>query len=213
MAEEDFTAEAEMRDKSRLETFVDGVFAIAITILVLELQVPALQSTNLAVVHYITEIIPEIFGYFLSFFLLAILLNNHHRQFRFIKKTNANFWWINILLLSLISMVPFSTSLLTGFGGIITAVIFFNLNMLFAGLSLFLLWEYAQRTDIIKKDTEAETIILIRRRNLAIPFIAFISMGIASISPELSNLAYLLLFAIIPMINRLDSIISGLRKI
>ena len=61
-----------MRDKARLEMFVDGVFAIAITILVLELHVPALQYTSLAVTHYIAEIIPEIFGYFLSFFLLAI---------------------------------------------------------------------------------------------------------------------------------------------
>ena len=68
--DEDFKTEVEMRDKSRLEMFVDGVFAIAITILVLELQVPALQYSNLAVVHFIGEIIPELFGYFLSFFCL-----------------------------------------------------------------------------------------------------------------------------------------------
>lgn len=201
--DEDFATEAEMRDKSRLEMFVDGVFAIAITILVLELQVPALQATNLAVGHYIVEIIPEIFGYFLSFFLLAVFLNSHHRQFRFIEQTNANFWWANILLLSLISMVPFSTSLLTGFGGIATAVIFFNLNMLFAGLTLALIWEYANRTNLIRNDTEPETIRLIRRRNLAIPIIAIIAILVSFISPNLSNLAYLLLFAIIPILNRL----------
>ena len=131
-------------------------------------------------------------------------LNSHHRQFRFIKQTNANFWWANILLLSLISLVPFSTSLLTGFGGIITAVIFFNLNMFLAGLALILVWENAQRTNLIKEDTEPETIRLIRRRNLAIPIIALIAIGIAFISPNLSNLAYLLLFAIIPILNRLD---------
>ncbi len=202
--DEDFVTETEMRDKSRLEMFVDGVFAIAITILVLELQVPALQNTNLAVLHYIAEIIPEIFGYFLSFFLLAVFLNSHHRQFRFIKETNANFWWLNILLLSLISMVPFSTSLLTGFGGITTAVIFFNLNMFFAGMALFFIWEYAQRADLIKKDTEPETRRLIRRRNLAIPIISLIAIGMAFISPNLSNLAYLLLFAVIPILTRLE---------
>lgn len=202
--DEDFSAETEMRDKKRLETFVDGVFAIAITILVLELHVPVLQYTNLAVTHYIAKIIPEIFGYFLSFFLIAIILNNHHRQFRFIKQTDANFWWANILLLSLISLVPFSTSLLTGFGGITTAVIFFNLNMLFAGLALVLIWEYAQMTNLIKEDTEPETIRLIRSRNLAIPLTALIAIGMTFISPQLSNLTYLLLFAVIPILNRLN---------
>lgn len=202
--DEDFKTEAEMRDKSRLEMFVDGVFAIAITILVLELQVPALQYTNVAVTHYIGEIIPELFGYFLSFFLLAIFLNSHHRQFRFIKQTNANFWWINILLLALIALVPFSTSLLTGFGGISAAVIFFNLNMLLAGLALVLMWKYAQKNDLIKEDTEPETIRFIGIRNLAIPIIALIAILSTFISPNLSNLVYLLLFAIIPIINRLD---------
>lgn len=183
--------------------FVDGVFAIAITILVLELQVPALQYTNIAVFHFIEEIIPELFGYFLSFFLLAVFLNTHHRQFRFIKQTNANFWWANILLLSLVSMVPFSTSLLTGFGGIFTSVIFFNLNMLLAGLALVLLWWYAQRADLIKEDTEPETIIFIQRKNWAIPIIAIIAIFTAFISPNLSNLVYILLFAVIPILNRL----------
>lgn len=203
MVDEDFKTEAEMRDKSRLEMFVDGVFAIAITILVLELQVPALQYSNLAVFHYIAEIIPEIFGYFLSFFLLAVFLNTHHRQFRFIKETNANFWWANILLLSFISMVPFSTSLLTGFGGILTAVIFFNLNMLLAGLSLVIIWKYAQKANLIKEDTEPETINFINKRNWAIPVIAILAILVAFVSPNLSNLAYLLLFAIIPIFNRL----------
>ena len=202
--DEDFKTEVEMRDKSRLEMFVDGVFAIAITILVLELQVPALQYSNLAVVHFIGEIIPELFGYFLSFFLLAIFLNSHHRQFRFIKQTNSNFWWANILMLSLITMVPFSTSLLTGFGGIFTAVLFFNLNMLLAGLTLVFLWKYAQKADLIKEDTEPETISFIGKKNLAIPIIALLAIGTAFFSPNLSNLVYLLLFAIIPILNRLD---------
>jgi uncharacterized membrane protein len=200
--DQDFSIEAEMRDKSRLEMFVDGVFAIAITILVLELHVPALQNTNIAVIHYLAEIIPELFGYVLSFFLLAIFLNSHHRQFRFIEQTNANFWWLNIILLLFITTIPFSTSLLTGFGGIFSAVIFFNLNVFFAGVIIFSMWKYAEKSELIKKDTGPDTIRFIERRNLAIPLIAFIAILTAFISPGLSNLCYLLLLVIIPTINR-----------
>lgn len=75
--------------------------------------------------------------------------------------------------------------------------------MLLAGLALVLLWWYAQRADLIKEDTEPETIIFIQRKNWAIPIIAIIAIFTAFISPNLSNLVYILLFAVIPILNRL----------
>ena len=74
--------ELEIRDKNRLETFVDGVFAIAITLLVLEFVVPVLPHSNVAILNYLSSVWIKFLGYFLAFFLLGILLNNHSRQFR-----------------------------------------------------------------------------------------------------------------------------------
>ena len=69
--------ELEARDKRRLETFIDGVFAIAITLLGLEFVVPLAQHTNEALLASFVGIVPKFVGYFLAFALLGILLNNN----------------------------------------------------------------------------------------------------------------------------------------
>ena len=94
--------ELEIRDKNRLETFVDGVFAIAITLLVLEFVVPILPHSNVAIFTYLDSLWIKFIGYFLAFFLLGILLNNHSRQFRNIEYADQKLWWLNILFLSFI---------------------------------------------------------------------------------------------------------------
>ncbi len=74
--------ELEPRDKHRLETFVDAVFAIAITLLGLSFVAPVVQHSNEALVASLVGIGPRFAGYFLAFALLGILLNNHWRQFQ-----------------------------------------------------------------------------------------------------------------------------------
>ena len=60
--------ELEIRDKNRLETFVDGVFAIAITLLVLEFVIPVLPHSNLTILNFLESLVPKFVGYFLAFF-------------------------------------------------------------------------------------------------------------------------------------------------
>jgi len=99
--------ELEIRDKNRLESFVDGVFAVAITLLVLDFIIPALPHTNVAILTYLDSLSFKFIGYFLAFFLLAILLNNHNRQFKNIEYAYQKLWWLNIVFLSFIVLVPF----------------------------------------------------------------------------------------------------------
>jgi uncharacterized membrane protein len=90
--------------KSRLEAFSDGVIAIIITIMVLELKVPhGAELTNLA------ELLPVFLSYVLSFLYVGIYWNNHHHLLHTVKRVSGSILWANLFLLFWLSLIPFST--------------------------------------------------------------------------------------------------------
>ncbi|MFL6235164.1 MAG: TMEM175 family protein [Thermoanaerobaculia bacterium] len=91
--------------KGRLEAFSDGVIAIIITIMVLELKVP--HGGDLATLR---PLIPVFLGYLLSFALVGIYWNNHHHMLHAVQKVNGNVLWANLFLLFCLSLVPFVTA-------------------------------------------------------------------------------------------------------
>lgn len=92
-------------DKNRLEAFSDGVIAILITIMVLELRPPS--SADLAA---LVPLIPIFLSYVLSFVFLGIYWNNHHHLFQVVQQVNGRVLWANMHLLFWLSMVPFATA-------------------------------------------------------------------------------------------------------
>lgn len=120
--------------KSRLEAFSDGVIAIIITIMVLELQVP--HEPTLAA---LTDLAPVFFSYVLSFIYLGIYWNNHHHLWQAGKHVNGRILWANLHLLFWLSLVPFATAWSgeTYFAELPMAVYGFVLWM--AGLAYFIL--------------------------------------------------------------------------
>ena len=91
--------------KNRLEAFSDGVFAILITIMVLELKVPRSES-----VSDLVPLAPVFLSYVLSFIYLAIYWNNHHHLFQTVHHVSGSTLWANMILLFWLSLVPFVTS-------------------------------------------------------------------------------------------------------
>jgi len=91
-------------NKSRLEAFSDGVFAIIITVMILELKIPEGTSWEL-----IKPVFPKFLCYVLSFVYIAIYWGNHHHLMHTVKKINAAIIWANMHLLFWLSMVPFAT--------------------------------------------------------------------------------------------------------
>ena len=91
--------------KGRLEAFSDGVIAILITIMVLELKVP--QGINLAA---LLPLIPIFVSYVLSFVFLAVYWNNHHHLFQAVRQVNGRVLWMNMNLLFWLSLFPFATA-------------------------------------------------------------------------------------------------------
>jgi len=96
--------------KTRLEAFSDGVFAIVITLLILEIKLPEVGYDELP--HALIEALPRIAAYVMSFAIIGLYWISHHRASELIVKVDGAILWLNLLLLLLISFLPFPTSLL-----------------------------------------------------------------------------------------------------
>ncbi|MCB0465592.1 MAG: DUF1211 domain-containing protein [Aequorivita sp.] len=91
-------------NSNRLEAFSDGVLAIIITIMVLELKVP--HGTN---IEALAPLLPVFLSYILSFIYIGIYWNNHHHMMHAVKKVNGGILWANLHLLFWLSLIPFAT--------------------------------------------------------------------------------------------------------
>ena len=120
--------------KGRLEAFSDGVMAIIITIMVLELAVP--EGADLAALR---GVLPTFVGYTLSFAFLGIYWNNHHHLLQTARQVNGRVLWANLHLLFWLSLIPFATAWMgeTSFAALPTAV--YGLFLLFSAIAYTLL--------------------------------------------------------------------------
>jgi TMEM175 potassium channel family protein len=121
-------------DKGRLEAFSDGVIAVIITIMVLELKVP--RGSDLGALRLV---IPTVLSYVLSFVYVGIYWNNHHHMMHAAHTVNGAILWANLHLLFWLSLVPFATDWMGGnhFAGVPVAV--YGSVMLMAGVAYFVL--------------------------------------------------------------------------
>lgn len=131
----------------RLILFSDAVFAIAITLLVIEIKIPEIHEkpvTDNAVLHKLAELIPKFVGFLVSFLLIGQYWIVHHRMFSFVINFTDRLIWLNILFLFAIALMPFSTGFYSEYvlRGVVTPVIFYTANIGLLGLANFLMWRY-----------------------------------------------------------------------
>jgi uncharacterized membrane protein len=102
------------KETARIEAFSDGVFAIAITLLVLELKVPHLgeETSGSALLHALLKQWPSYIGFLLSFLTILIMWINHHGLFNLVRKSDARFMFANGFLLLMVTATPFPTALM-----------------------------------------------------------------------------------------------------
>ena len=119
----------------RLILFTDAVFAIAITLLVIELKVPELERrTEREAVNALLRLTPKIIGFLVSFFITAIYWAAHHRIFRFVRHLDSKLLWLNILFLLCIVLMPFTTAYQSEYGMLATPWIVYSINIIATGL-------------------------------------------------------------------------------
>ncbi len=189
----------------RIEALVDGIFAIAMTILVLTLTVPDVTGplSNSAVQNALYGIFPGFYTLVMSFLLLALFWTLQHRIFHRIKQVDTVMLWINLVWLLFIVLVPFFSSLTAKYSQFTISHVLSNLNMLGIALFLFLNWHYANKRALIHEKVEDEEIASIRGDILIFIIITLTALGLSFIIPDWSSLVYILIFPIEFMSHRI----------
>lgn len=128
----------------RIELFSDAVFAILITLLILEVKVPFLADDSFpTAVEGLVRTLPHLFAFAFSFFAIAVFWVNHHHFFHALGKADWILLWHNIHLLFWLTLVPFSTAFLGEYPGIPLVAAFYALNMALAAGAFALMARHA----------------------------------------------------------------------
>ena len=195
----------------RLILFSDAVFAIAITLLIIEIKVPHFEHKSTE--HDIREALlhqrAEWIGFFISFWVIGIYWMAHHRMFGFVIRHNDGLMLLNLLFLMTIVVMPFSSALYSNFAYLNTPFIFYCLNVAATGLCLLLLWRYI--TNPRHEVSEAIPSIVRRHayaRNAVAPAVFLLAALVASFVPGqaggvLSRLMFFLIFPIQIILGRI----------
>jgi len=190
----------ETRETGRLEAFSDGVFAIAITLLILEIDVP-LHSEHL--VRDLLHEWPSFLAYALSFLVILVMWVNHHAVFRLIGRINRPFLMLNGLLLMVITFINYPTAVLADYltsSHADTALQFYNGTFLIMAILFNTLWRYASRdARFFVADADPDTVTAINRAFRFGPLMYGISFLLAFISVPLglaTNIGLAIYYAI-----------------
>jgi uncharacterized membrane protein len=142
----------------RLAALSDGVFAFAMTVLFLDIRVPAMHAVTSEhdLWMAIVALAPRFVTYLMSFLTLGIFWVGQQTQLDQLARGDRDFTWIHILFLATIGMVPFSTALLAEFITYRTALLIYWANILALGIEVALSWTYAVRRKLVKDDAPKE---------------------------------------------------------
>lgn len=154
------------RSVERLAAISDGVFAVALTLLVLDLRVPATEAIHSErdLWRALLGLSPQLVMYGMSFITLGIFWVGQETQLDHLTRSDRNLSWIHLAFLMAVTLMPFSTRLLAEFARYRTALLVYWVNLLLLGGVLYGSWGYAVRRAMVKEDIPLETIAAICRR-------------------------------------------------
>lgn len=201
---------------SRIQNLVDGVFATAMTFMLFNLHIPAnFPSENLSTL--LIQEWPELFTFFLSMFVLGSFWVGHHNEAHWIRHSDRTYLWINILFLSFIVLLPFSTSIVANYYNEPLAVAIYGMNLMICGFILYLHWTYATKNRRLVDPDLPDDVIAVMRYRVIIPFVlGLFVIAYAFVSPITSLILYAVLFipGAIPTLSDkiMKSILGAVRR-
>jgi uncharacterized membrane protein len=150
----------------RIAALSDGVFAVAMTLLVLDLHAPAAQAihSEQGLWQALAALKPGLLTYLMSFLTLGIFWVGQQTQINQFARADRNLAWIHIAFLFIVTLLPFSTSLLAAFIAYRTALLLYWANIFLFGAVLFASWRYARHAGLVKPDAPDDIDRSIERR-------------------------------------------------
>lgn len=197
---------------NRLETLADGIFAIAMTILVLDLRIPGTAGgTDLAT--QLSDLVPRFGTFVISFIVLGIYWFAHHQIFYFVVRVNRTIVWLNILYFLGAALVPFVASILGAhWQDPIALTLYGGALGLLAALGLVIWWYITGDRGLIDERLDPELVRKVRRWIAIGPVISMGAIALAFVSPLASLLIYVALPALFILLNPVDSYLQRLRQ-
>jgi uncharacterized membrane protein len=176
------------QDTGRIVALSDGVFSVAMTLLVLEIRVPVL-----AIIHSDQDLINAFFHlkekflvYLLAFMTIGIFWVGHSSQYKHILKSDRNLSWINLIFLLFVTLLPFTTAFLGDYFHFIFPVIVYWLNILMLGALLYANWRYALRRELVNNETKHLVDVPLRKRIIVSQSLYALGAALCFFSPFLS---------------------------
>jgi uncharacterized membrane protein len=188
----------------RLVYFSDAVFAIAITLLVLDIKVPELAPdiARAELTHHLIELTPRIAGYVLSFLVIGVYWEAHHRMFGFIKVCTRTLIWLNFVELMLIAFLPFPTALIGRYAAVPIALVWYACTVIAVGLARTAIWAYVSSgCRLLDGDTPVAEVRAGLWRGLTPPVIFALSLPLAYRSPVIAMLSWIAIFPVLRLID------------
>ncbi len=199
------------RSLERIGALSDGVFAIAMTLIVLEIRLPELEGAadNASLWSAFVTLGPAFITYVLSFLTLGIFWNGQQTQLSYLAGADRHLAWLYLVFLALVALMPFSTSVLSEHTGLSLAVIIYWANIALLGIAIYACWAYATHAGLLTADTPAAADAAIRRRIIAAQLLYLGGAALSLLSPTVA-IGFIVLvqlnFAIAPRIPILSRI-------
>ncbi len=183
--------------KERIGAFSDGVFAIAVTLLVLDLKLPALPpglshaQAGALLAHKLRAMWPQVLAYALSFMIVGVYWVAHHLMLASVRRVDRTLLWLNNLFLMCIAFVPFAASLLGAYHDQSPAVAAYGACLVVSSLALQLWWTYATRGGrLLHSDVTPRYVRLGAQRTLIAAGIYLAATMLAFVAPLVSVALY-----------------------
>jgi uncharacterized membrane protein len=182
--------------KHRLDALTDGIFAVAMTLLVIELKLPAgvHPERSMELLQALVNLIPKFVGWVISFLVLALFWWGQSRAFHFVKHVNGTLTALNLLLLCFASFLPFASAISGEMPRLIGGQILYSTAMLLMAVSAWLMWRYLYRhPELCEPAMTTGAYREARFRTMTLMAISVLAVLIASIVPTAGNAAFMLM--------------------